>query len=178
MLFIDFNTSLEISSTPIVAYKKIEAKNPESSFFQFFVITPLWFKIFGIALKYSFYQVFGDILWKFGVHYTVWWKIVIPQSQNFSFFPFTFSYFLYFWKTADVNIFSFLDYFFTFSNVYYISFSEIYSYIRFRITQRVTSMFYTAIYSISKKLQNPFCRERAIMGCISLISGNIVLLFE
>ena len=44
---------------------------------------------------------------KFGAHYTLWWKIVVPQSQNFSFFSFYFFYFLYFWKTADVSIFSF-----------------------------------------------------------------------
>ena len=35
MLFMDM-TSLEISGTPIVAYKNIEGKNPEYSFFQFF----------------------------------------------------------------------------------------------------------------------------------------------
>ena len=93
----------------IVAHKNIEEKNPENPYFQFFVMTSLWCETFEIVLKCSFYQVFGHILWKFGVHYTFWWKIVVAQSQNFSFFPFIFFYFLHFWKTADVSIFSFFD---------------------------------------------------------------------
>ena len=98
MLFMDTNTSLEISWTPVVAYKNIEGKNPENSYFQFFVMTSLWCKIFEIVLKCSFYKVFGHILWKFGVHYTFWWKIVVPQNQNFSFFPFPFFIFYIFEK--------------------------------------------------------------------------------
>ena len=73
-----------------------------------FVMTSLWYKIFEIALKCSFYQVFGHILWKFGVHYAFWRKIVVPQIQNF-FFPLYLFHFLHFWKTADVSIFSFSD---------------------------------------------------------------------
>ena len=64
-------------------------------------------------------------------NYTFWWKVVVSQSQNFSFFPFIFLNLLYFWKPADVNIFSFSDWFFHFSILHYISFSDIYSYIRF-----------------------------------------------
>ena len=86
ILYMDIKTSLEISWTQSVAYKNIEGKNPENSYFKFFVMTSLWCKIFEIILKCYFCKVFGHIPWKFGVHHTFWWKIVVPQSQNFSFF--------------------------------------------------------------------------------------------
>ena len=131
MLFMDINTSLEILWTPIVAYKNIEGKNPENSYFQVFVMTSLWCKIFEIVSKCSFYQVFGHTLWKFGVHYTFWWKIVVPQHQNFSFFPFIFLFFIFSKKllTSASFLFQINLSIFPFSII--LAFSEIYSYIRF-----------------------------------------------
>ena len=54
MLFMNINTSFEILCAPIVAHKNIERKNPENSYFQFFVMTSLWCKIFEIVLKRLF----------------------------------------------------------------------------------------------------------------------------
>ena len=104
--YYDINTSLEISWTPIVANENIEGKIPENSYFQFFVMTSLWSKIFEVLLKRSFYQVFGHILWTCGFHYTFWWKVVFPQSQNFSFFPFIF--FIFYFSEKILTSASFL----------------------------------------------------------------------
>ena len=121
----NINTSLEILCAPIVAHKNLEGKNPEIHTFNF-----LWWRHYGVKFlklfwSVYFHQVFGHILQKFGVHYTFWWKIVVPQSENFSFFPFTFLIFYksQFLKTADVSIFFFSDWFFHFSILHYISFS-------------------------------------------------------
>ena len=54
MLFMNINASLEILCAPIVAHKNLEGKNPENSYFQFFVMTSLWCRIFEIVLKCLF----------------------------------------------------------------------------------------------------------------------------
>ena len=149
----DINTSLEISWTPIVAYKNIEGKNPENSYFQFFVMTWLWCKIFELDLKRSFYQVFGHIMRKFGVYYTFWWKIVVPQSQNFSFFPFTFFIFYIFDKLLTSASFLFQI---NFSIIPFFIILVFQKYIRFlEQHKQLQSILYCHIFQ-----ENPFCGER------------------
>ena len=98
ILFMDINTSLEISWTPIVAYKNIEGKNPENTF------NFLWWRHYDVKfLKFFWSALFTKYLGIFreshsGVHYTFWWKIVVPESENFSFFPFIFFIFYIFEK--------------------------------------------------------------------------------
>ena len=97
MLFIDINTSLENSWTPIVAYKNSEGKNPENSYFHFFVMTPLWCKVLKL-----FWSVLSMNVWS-PLHILV--KNSSSSKLKFIYFSFYFFYFLYFWKTADVSIF-------------------------------------------------------------------------
>ena len=71
-----------------------------------------------IVLRCSFYQVFGHILWKFGIYYMFWWKIVVPQSQNFSSFPFIFFYFYIFEKLLTSASFFQINFPFFHSSLY------------------------------------------------------------
>ena len=95
MLFMDIN--LEISWTPIAAYKNIEGKDPEKLYFQFFVMTSLWRKIFEIVLKCSFCQIFRHILWKFRHILGIFWELhILVKSSSFSKSKFLFFSFYYF----------------------------------------------------------------------------------
>ena len=97
MLFIDINTSFDNSWTPIVAYKNSEGKNPENSYFHFFVMTPLWCKVLKL-----FWSVLSMNVWS-PLHILV--KNSSSSKLKFIYFSFYFFYFLHFWKTADVSIF-------------------------------------------------------------------------
>ena len=105
--YYDINTSLEISWTPIVANENIEGKIPENSYFQFFVMTSLWSKIFEVLLKRSFYQVFGHILWTCGFHYTFWWKLYFLKVKISLFFLLFFLFFIFLKKYWRQHLFFF-----------------------------------------------------------------------